>query len=135
MTERRFCTEVSPGGRGCGVEADLIHARHFNKAGEVWDTSYAYRPDTGPKPIDWLWEQLGIDPERVSPDEFRSLVLEFEKRRRNQMWAPPQTLGLVGDIAPGLTAKRPCRCCGCTGGTVCFHGGDATGCAWDGPGR
>lgn len=133
MTER-YCTVVSPGGRGCGVDGGLIHSRHFNKAGEVWDTPMPYRPDTGPRADDWLWDQLHRRDGGVSREEFNRLLRTYEAKLHQQRFVPVQSLG-PSEPDSLLWVKRPCRCCGCTGGTVCFHGGDATGCAWQGPGR
>ncbi len=131
-----FCPEVSPAsGSLCGVAASIIHSRHFALNGAVWDTAEPYREPVQ-KAVDWLWDKLGIDPDRVDPADFRHLLGEYELRLNRQRWHPPQSLVPVpGEPgAPGPMMLRPCRCCGCTGDSFCFHAGD-NGCWWKGPGR
>lgn len=133
MTER-YCTVVSSSGRGCGVASDLVHSRHFNKAGEVWDTPEPYRPSTGPRAADWLWDELHRRPGGVSREEFDRLLRTYEAKLHRQRWGAPRAL--VPSAPDSLMwVKRPCTCCACPDGTGCYHGGDATGCAWNGPGR
>jgi hypothetical protein len=129
-----FCPEVSPAsGTLCGVSASIVHSRHFAKNGAVWDTPVPYRAPVE-KAVDWLWEQLGIDPDRVDPEEFRRLLGEYELRLNRQRWHPPQSLVLISKDAPGPMMLRPCWCCHCTGDSLCFHP-DNGGCWWKGPGR
>ena len=127
-----FCPEVSPAsGALCGVAASIIHSRHFALDGTTWDTAEPHRVPVE-QAHDWLWDQLGIDPERVSRDEFRHLLSEYEMRRTRQLWSPPQAL--VRLEAEGPWVLRPCICCHCTGSNVCYHP-DTGGCFWQGPGR
>lgn len=132
-----FCPEASPAsGTLCGVSASIVHSRHFAKNGAVWDTPVPYRAPVE-KAVDWLWEQLGIDPDRVYPEEFRRLLGEYELRLNRQRWHPPQSLVLLSEEpgAPGPMMLRPCWCCNCTGSSFCFHGEGGGGCFWQGPGR
>jgi hypothetical protein len=129
-----FCPEVSPAsGALCGVAANIVHSRHFALDGTTWDTEQSHQVPVE-KPSDWLWEQLGIDTDRVDPQEFLHLLGEYELRRTRQLWSPPQALVTMEPGAPGPMMLRPCTCCHCTGSSLCFHQ-DEGGCWWRGPGR
>lgn len=131
-----FCPEVSPvSGALCGVAANIVHSRHFALDGSAWDTEQPHRVPVEQAP-DWLWDQLGIDPDRLDRAEFLHLLSEYEMRRNRQLWSPPQTL-VVSPLEldnQGLRMLRPCICCHCTGFSLCFHQ-DQGGCWWKGPGR
>lgn len=132
-----FCPQAHPAsGVLCGVAANINHHRHFAKDGTTWDTSAPYRAPVE-QAVDWLWEQLGIDTNRVDPVEFRHLLGEYEMRLNRQRWHPPQTLVLISEEpdVPGPMMLRPCWCCHCTGSSLCFHPGEGGGCWWKGPGR
>lgn len=139
MTEPDFCPEAAPSGALCGVAYGIVHSRHFALDGSTWTTEQPHRP-VRIKAVDWLWEALGIDPDRVGPDRFRQLIREYDGRRYREQWQAPPVLTVasrfaeqVGEDTPLVI--RPCPCCGCGDGTVCFHGGEHTGCMWGGPGR
>ena len=136
MTE--YCPETGPDGELCGVRADIVHSRHFSREPESsWETS---APHTVPveDAREWLHKELHLDHDAgpgLELTEFRHLIHEYEMRRQRQLWNPPQVLT---QAAPGSGPMmlRPCRCCRCTGGTVCLHQGhEGDGCFWRGPGR
>jgi hypothetical protein len=136
-----FCPETGPDGELCGVAANIVHSRHFTLTGSTWETSEPHRPPVQDA-RDWLHKELHLDHDSgpgVELTEFRHLLHEYEMRRSRQLWNPPQTLALaVPEVSGGGGTSplvlRPCHCCRCTGGTVCFHP-DQGGCMWPGPGR
>lgn len=139
MSEPEFCPETAPSGALCGVAYRLVHSRHFALDGSVWDTEQPHRPHRV-SAADWLWDELGLDPRRVSRDTFNGLINEYMARRQREIFAPTPVLTpaspYAADPGPGdMLVLRPCLCCGCRDSTVCFHGGEQTGCMWTGPGR
>lgn len=127
-----FCPEAGPTGALCGVAGNIVHARHFALDGSEWTTDQPHRVPVEPAQ-DWLWEQLGIDPDRLDRTGFLHLLSEYERRRTRQLWYPPQTL-ITSQMGQGMLMLRPCTCCQCPEGTVCSHA-DQGGCMWSGPGR
>lgn len=132
-----FCPETSPSGALCGVAASIIHNNHFALDGSSWTTRHTHRPPVV-LPGDWLWDRLGIDPERVERAEFDRLLSQYLDRLNRRISYPAQTLmsatfGETGHQSAPMIL-RPCICCHCTGTTMCWHA-DEGGCHWSGPGR
>jgi hypothetical protein len=130
-----FCPEAGPSGALCGVLARITHSEHFARDGSTWTTGRVHSAPVV-QPADWLWDKLGIDPDRISRTEFGVLLRGYLRRMNQQASAPPQVLiptiqGKVGRVPMML---RPCICCRCTGTTMCWHA-DEGGCHWGGPGR
>lgn len=133
MTDR-FCPEVSPSGALCGVENRITHSKHFALDGTVWTTAHLHSAPVV-SPGDWLWDKLGIDPERIERAEFNILLSQYIDRLNRSIHHPAQTLVPMtfGDPEAPMVL-RPCTCCHCTGTAMCWHA-DEGGCHWNGPGR
>jgi hypothetical protein len=135
MTDQ-FCPEIGPSGAPCGVLATITHDKHFTRDGAVWRTPHLHSA-TVVSPVDWFWDKLGIDPERVSRAEFNILLNQYIARMNRSIHNPPQTLLPMTSDGPEFSTPmilRPCICCRCTGNAMCWHA-DEGGCCWDGPGR
>ena len=127
-----FCPETGPSGALCGVAYEIVHSVHFNRAGQTWTTDHQHRPDTGPSAPDWLYDRTLVQSAFPDRQAFKRLLSEYEIMLDRQRWNPPQVLvrAAFGDAM----MLRPCTCCHCPEGTVCFHG-EQGGCFWNGPGR